>query len=222
MVRERPTGILVLAILHIVGGAFGLFGSCYAIALMAAATTSPATTPSTFATPQGGAGAPKGPPAPPSASEIMKYYEDHVPGYKAFTFAALAASTVLDVMLITGGIGLLRMQPWARMLSIVYAPLSILFHIVSFVYQLVYVVPATHELFSKHTNLGPMAPIMEASATIGAFLGQVVMIYPIVVLVMMLRRKTVAAFRGEAPPRTEESFEDDPWREPPPGDATMR
>jgi hypothetical protein len=64
---------------------------------------------------------------------------------------------------------------------------------------------------------------MEAATTIGVFLVQVVMIYPIVVLVMMLRRRTVAAFRGEAPSLTgEEAFEDDPWREPPPGDAITR
>jgi hypothetical protein len=210
MVRQRPTSILIIAILHFVGGGIGLFVSCYSVVIMAASavvSSTPAVTPS----PPGPAGRPTTP-APPSASQIMKYYEEHVPGYKAFTFAALAASSILDLMLLASGIGLLRMQPWARMLSLVYAPLSILFHLLSFAYQLAFVMPATHDLFSQMSAFGPMGSVMAVATDISFVLGLLVVIYPIVVLIILLRRSTVAAFRGETPRQSDEEFPDDPYR----------
>ena len=210
MVRQRPTSILVLAILHLVAGGIGIFGSCYSVVMLAASGASSSSTPAVTVSPTGPQGRPAAP-APPSASQILKYYEEHVPGYKAFTFAGLAVSTVLDLMLLTSGIGLLLMQPWARILSLIYAPLSILFHVLSFTYQLAFLMPATHDLFEGMSALGPIGPVMAAVTDIGFIFGLLVVIYPIVVLFILLRRSTVAAFRGEAPRQPDEEFPDDPY-----------
>lgn len=219
MVRQRPTAILVFAILHIVGGSLGIFASCYTIAMLGASWGTAATSAPAPAAPQQGPAIP----APPSASEIMRYYVDNVPGYGAFQFGGLGMSVLLDLLLLAGGIGLLKMQPWARVLSLIYAPLSILFHIVSFVYQLVLVVPATHDLFARNSSLGPLASLMEMFATLGVFASLLVIIYPIVVLVFMLRRSTAAALRGDIPAAdVEEALADDPWREPPRSDDFRR
>ncbi len=184
MARHRPTAILVIAILHIIGASIGILSSCYSVAMMGVAQAS-STAPSPAFTPP--PGAPQGQPTPPNAAQILKYYEEHVPGYTAFTFGSLAVSFLLDVMLLASGIGLLKMQPWARLLSLIYAPLSILFHILSFGYQLIVVLPASHDLFAQMAGLGPMGTIMEAAATIGAVVSFLIVVYPIVVLVIMLR-----------------------------------
>jgi hypothetical protein len=219
MTRYRPTAILVIAILHILGGGIGLFGSCYSIVIMGAAgmssTSAPAPPLSAPPLPPSNATSSRTPPAIPNTSQIMKYYEDHVPGYKLFTFAGLGVSFVLAVMLLASGIGLLKMQPWARRLSLAYAPLSILFHIISFVYQLILLMPVTHDLFAQISGPIPMGAILEVATNIGFVVGFLVIAYPIVVLVVMLRRSTVTAFRDEVPEaEAVDRFADDPWHEP--------
>ena len=130
---------------------------------------------------------------------------------------------LIDVMLLSAGIGLLKMKPWARTLSIVYAPISILFHIVTFIYQIVYVVPATREMYERYTAFAGFSSVMGFTMLAGVCLSLVVVVYPIVVLVIMLKRSTVAAFRGEAPvAETDESFEADQWPEPPRSDKFTR
>jgi hypothetical protein len=210
MVRQWPTSILILAILHLVAGGFGIFGSCYSVVIMATACS--ASSPATVVTP-----APTNQPgrpstsAPPSASQIMKYYEEHIPGYKAFTFTALAVDLVLDLMLLASGIGLLLMHPWARVLSLIYAPLSILFHVISFAYQLIFVMPATHDIFAQMSSVGPMGSLLAAITDISLIVSSLVIIYPIVVLILLLRPSTVSAFRGEAPSKTDEGIPDDSY-----------
>ncbi len=198
MVRQRPTSILILAILHLVAGGFGIFGSCYSVVIMATANSASSSATVVTPAPANPAGRPS-PTAPPSASQIMKYYQEHIPAYKAFTFSALAVDLVLDLMLLASGIGLLLMHPWARVLSLIYAPLSILFHVVSFAYQLIFVIPATHDLFAHMTGSGPMGTLLAAITDISLIVGFLVVIYPIVVLILLLRPSAVAAFRDEAP-----------------------
>ena len=215
MVRQRPTTILVVAILHIVGGSIGMFGSCYTVVTLGVAQASPAAPPTPTTQ--------RGPTAPPTTSELLKYCETHAPGYWAYQIGALVASFVLDIMLLAAGIGLLKMLPWARTLSIVYAPLSILFHIVSFVYQMIFLVPAMSEAYNQYPAFASLSSIMTIALYLGLGASLLVTIYPIVVLVIMLKRLTAAAFRGERVSQGEdESSEEDPWREPPRSDAFTR
>ena len=146
--------------------------------------------------------------------------DDHVPGYRAFTIVGLGLSFLLDIMLISGGIGLLSVQPWARWLSLVYAPISILVRIVSFVFQMVWVMPATKALYAKSMAASGFASMATVTSGIGLFVSLLIIIYPITVLVILLLPSTAAAFRGEIPVRAEEAGaeemdENEPWREPP-------
>jgi hypothetical protein len=212
MLRRRPTTILVIAILHLVGGSIGLFGSCYSLTILGAAQVTTAT-PAT----------PKGQATPPSTSEVMKYCATHVPGYWVFQVGSLTASMVLDIMLLTAGIGLLKMQPWARTLSVVYAPLSILFHVVSFIYQVVFLAPAMLEAYQQYPSMAAFSSIMGFALYAGLFASLLVTLYPIVVLVIMFRRSTIAAFRGEAASdEPTEPYGDDSWRDPPRSEAFRR
>jgi hypothetical protein len=212
MRRQRTTPILVIAILHLVGGGLGLILSlcgCGGLVMSNALSSAIPTVPQR----------PGQPPPPPNANEITKYMDDHVPGYRAFQFGSVALSLLLDVMLISAGIGLLSVQPWARWLSLAYAPLSILIRLVGFVYQLVWVTPAMESLYAQNPAMKGMSGILSASVGIGAFVG---LLFAITVLVIMLLPSTAAAFRGELPTREDDyeerelEEEDDPWREPPP------
>jgi hypothetical protein len=220
MPKYRPTPVLVIAILHLVGGGLGLFFSlCGCAGLLMGSAFSSFPMPTAPARP----GQPS-PPPPPGPGEVMKFYNENVPGYQAFTIGSLAVSFLLDGMLLAAGVGLLNMRPWARVLSLVYAPISIVNRLVAFVYQLVLVVPATEKLYAQNPALAGMSSFMSITSVLGLVVSLLFIIYPLTVLVILLMPSTAAAFRGEVPARAEDvsaegSYPDDPWREPPRSDA---
>jgi hypothetical protein len=218
--RQRTTPILVLAILHLVGGGLGLFVSLCSCGGLVMSNTLSSVVPTV---PQ----RPGQPSPPPSVNDVMKYYNEHIPGYRAFIFIGLALSFLLDILLLTGGIGLLNMQPWARWLSLVYAPISIVVRIVSFIYQIVWVMPATEALYAQNPALKGMSSFVTITGGVGSFLSLLFVLYPLTVLVILLLPSTTAAFRGEIPAREddfrdEQEFEEDSWREPPPRSDKFR
>ncbi len=217
MVRQRTTPILVLAILHLVGGGLGLIASlCGCAGLFMANSLGSISAPTFPARP----GQPAPPPPPPSPADTMKFYNDNVPGYRAFTIGSVALSMLLDIMLISGGIGLLNMQPWARWLSLVYAPISILVRIATFIYNLALVMPATNKLYAQNPAMAGMSSFVNVGTGIGLFVSLLFVIYPIAVVIILLMPSTAAAFRGDHPAgaddlSSEDYPEDDRWREPP-------
>jgi hypothetical protein len=214
MPRQRTNAILVIAILHLIGGGLGLVLTLCACGGLVFSNMAGSIVP-TVAT-QTKKGTDKTAP-PPSTSDIMNYYNDNVPGYRAFTYGGTGVDLLLDILLLAAGIGLLSVQPWARWLSLVYAPISILYHLGSFVYQLVLVMPATQKLYAQNPALQGMSSFLNVTTGIGLVVGLLWIIYPIVVTVIMLLPSTGAAFRGEMPTIPEDIEEDDArWREPPP------
>ena len=113
------------------------------------------------------------------------------------TYRVLAALAATAVKL-TAGIGLLRMKPWARLLSIGFAIYAIVFTILSMAVNFIFLLrPMLEEASHKH---GP-----EAAAAIGGAIGGTVggcfgVIYPILLLIFMTRPKVVAAFYPPAVP----------------------
>jgi hypothetical protein len=206
MIRKRPTAVLVLAILHLVGGTLGLLLTLCGGGFQLAGGGQ------MFA---GGPGGANQPPQAKSQQEFQKRFEKHLeaelPHQKAVTYTSLGLDLVLAVMLISGGIGLLSMQPWARVVSLVYAVLSILAKIFGLI-NLAFTWPVMSAFIEQEARRDPnlqmmasmMPPIMAVTAVVTALL----MIYPIVVLVILLRPPIVAAFRGEVPPPAEE---EEPW-----------
>jgi hypothetical protein len=216
MRRQRPTSILVIAILHLVGGGLGLlFALCGLGGIVLSSAVSSAV-PTAAARP--------GQPAPPpSYNDIMKFYDDNVPGYRAYTYGVLALDTVLDFMLLAAGVGLLTMKPWARWLSLIYAALSILYHLGTLTYSLALVIPATQKLYAQNPALSGMSGFLNFTSGMGVVMNLVLIIYPITVIIVMLLPATSAAFRGQLRPVVDELDQyDDRWQEPPASDKFHR
>jgi hypothetical protein len=224
MRRQLTTPILVIAILHLTGGTLGILGSICGTGSLLMMDSLGSLTPATMPTRPGQ-------PAPPplaSPNQLMKDLNDQIPGYRAFTVGSLGFSFLLDILLLSAGIGLLKVQPWACWLSLVYATLSILYHLGTFVYQLVWVLPATQAMYAKMGTPPGFSSIMTISSGIGIFVSLLFTLYPIAVLIVLLMPSTSAVFRGEVPARKEdlddedEALEDESWRQPPPRSDKFR
>jgi hypothetical protein len=127
---------------------------------------------------------------------------EHVPHYQAGVIAGLVALLVLGILLVTAGVGLIYMRPWARTLSLVYAPLSILNRVGNFVYWIVLLAPAMKAFYQQmarsNSGLDPTILIADKFIYLSLILGLVVVVYPVVVLVVLLRPSVAAAFRDQA------------------------
>jgi hypothetical protein len=188
VVKQRLTAVLVLGILHLVGGGLGLIvGLCGIVGQMfkqgMAAMIS--------AIPDPNGELPTG-----MITELLS-----IPEEQAVAWTDLVLGIVLSVLLIVAGIGLLSTRPWARILSLVYAPLSILDHVGFIVGTLLFVQPARQAVLEKYARNNPGLMPAGASDRIGpvleVFWAAVLLIYPIVVLVILNLGSVKAAFRGE-------------------------
>ena len=102
--------------------------------------------------------------------------------------------------------------------------MSILAHIGSFIYQIVWVMPATKALYSNVAMPGGLSSLVTFSSGIGIVFNLLIMTYPIAVLIILLLPSTSAAFRGtirkrrEEEEREDEEDDDDSWHDPPRSD----
>jgi len=136
-------------------------------------------------------------------------------------YASHAQYIVLSILLIISGIGLLKMAPWGRTLSFVYATLSILSNLALIVMTFMVSVPLVQEFADKLSTQGQEAQVMATFMKIGVYFGIILpvvsMIYPAIVLILLLRPSVAAAFRGQhvaaAPPgaASEHIEEDERW-----------
>ncbi|HZT82515.1 MAG TPA: hypothetical protein VFA26_19965 [Gemmataceae bacterium] len=191
MERYRPGGITAIAILHLIGGSILLLSSVCGGAMQLAGGQQ-AFTPATTA---------QSKQQKELQERMEKVLNEKLPGYKAIQYGQMGLSFVISVMLLTAGIGLLKMQPWARTLSIVYAIISILNHVFSIVYGFAFSIPATRELLREEAQRNPQvaqfSSIMEAALPLGIVVSAIFVLYPIVVLIVMMLPGTKAAFAGE-------------------------
>jgi hypothetical protein len=182
MRRDRPTVVLVMAILNFVLGGLGLCGMlCLAggIGLFAAAAGN----------------APPPPPGQPDFREMVEAFKS-VPGYIPFMIASLVVGLVVLIALIVSGFGLLSMRPWARWICIVYGVYAILSALVGLVYNLAVVGPALEEYARQHgpaaaDSTGMNNPIMNVFSTL------IGMAYGIALLIVMFLPHVSAAFAGK-------------------------
>jgi hypothetical protein len=193
MPRKRPTPVTVIAVLNLVFGGIGL--ACYlcvgaGILLLVMAFE------------QAAAQDPK----IRDLKEVLDSMSRHVPSLIPFTVGNLIFSLVMTILLVVSGIGLLRMQGWARVLSIFVAVATILEQIAGLVYRFTVLNPGLQawqrEFLAKH----PGAVIQEnplggqLSSAVGEILGIVLQLtYSIVLLVIMFTPTVVAAFRAPEP-----------------------
>jgi hypothetical protein len=174
----RPTVVTVLGVLNIVFGGLGLLTSLVNLIL-----------PNTPLYRQLGKGN--------MAIDFMNRSE----AFQSYMQVASILGVVGSVVLIVAGIGLLKMRPWSRPLSIAYAVFAIVSGIVGTVvtYQTVFV-PMIEQAAT------PQERIIATSASIGGIGGGFAgLLYP-VALIFLLLRKTVGAAFSQARAREPGAF----------------
>jgi hypothetical protein len=201
MKQSRPAVVVTIAILHLIGGGIGLvFGICGGIGLLVQGSLMKSLA---VANPQD------------LSVRLQKHLEQQVPHNIAAQYAGLGIDLVLSVMLLSAGIGLLSMRKWARTLSIVYAPISILvklFTLGFFLFVTWPVLSAFLDAEAKVTPPGPAATqitIAKVSAFAGVIFNSVLMVYPIVVLFVLLNPSVRAAFTQQSGARRDDEDADD-------------
>ena len=118
---------------------------------------------------------------------------------------AQVVGLALSVLLLLAGAGLLRLRPWGRTFTLVYAPVSILQSLFVLFYTMMYVDPATHEAFRQAPPANPQAAqAAEAAAQatavmttiIGIFSYLLVLAYPVTVAIVMQKQWEVSLRYG--------------------------
>jgi len=121
------------------------------------------------------------------------------PYYALWSKCAVPLGFLSIVLLLVAGIGLLRMEPWARKLSIVYGVYAILATVASTVVNIVFVVQPL--LSRASVTRGAYALPVALGGEIGTILaGLIALVYPVLLIVTMTRPHIAAAFRPPAPP----------------------
>lgn len=170
-VGRRPTSAVVFGVLNLVFGFLGLCGSGFAAFALVA--------------PVEAAG-------PNPALDVMK---DN-PAFYTYTMASLAVGLVATVALIAAGIGLLAYKSWGRTLSIWYGVYGVISVVVGTVVTYYFmVVPLMQQ--AQNVPNGPERAGMIGGAIGGVAGGCIGLIYPVALLIFMLRPSFAEALRKE-------------------------
>jgi hypothetical protein len=183
---ERPSAVLVVAILQICFGSLGLLGSlCGGGAQLAGG--------SQVFTPPAGAQ------APPDVDEMMSA---RVPYYTAFQAGGAVLGLISGTVMIVSAIGLLKLRPWARHLTIGYACYDIVSLILNFIFSVTVSLPVMNEVWAEMradpkfpAQAAPIMNITETLTTALIYAYPVFLVYPIALLVVMFLPHVREAFR---------------------------
>src|SRR5262245_52884108 len=107
MPQKRPTSVLVIAILHFVVASFGVCGLGLQLA-------------GSGGNPVGGLGGGGDAQQKKVNEEVQKAFEEKAPEAKVVEQVSMGMSLLFTCLLIAGGVGLLQMRPWGRLLSLLY------------------------------------------------------------------------------------------------------
>jgi hypothetical protein len=163
---QRPTAVTVFGILNIVFAALGFFGALASVMLFMAV-----------------AGTIKNP--------VIQLIHDN-PTYAAWMKISIVLGLLVSLALLAAGIGLLMLKPWARIVSILYAIYSIVMLIVGSVVNYFFLIqPLLQQAQQKQ---GPEAAGAVGGAIGGMFVSCFGLIYPVLLLIFMLRPNIKAAF----------------------------
>jgi len=160
---QRPTSATVLGILNLIFAALGLCGVGFAVIALAVIRNADAA---------GG--------RLPLSLKLMQNNEI----YRLFNIASIGLGGIFAVLLAVAGIGLLRVRPWGRTLSIVYGVYGVLMSIATVTINLAMFAPEL-KLAQQAADVQGTAEAM--SGMIGAGVnGCFGLIYPIALLGFML------------------------------------
>ncbi len=201
MNRERPVSVLVLAILHFVGGGLGLIVvlcAGFGLVMQANMARMP------------GAQQDLG-------SRLQQHLQQQVPAKQAADIGDVVLRLVLAFMLLAAGVGLLMMKPWGRYLSLVYAGLSILEKLVLLFVQFALVWPVADRFLQNEPQAQQPGFMTGFKITLfgAAFIQTAFIIYPIVVIILLCLPSVREAFSARPRRRDEddeEDWDDRDWR----------
>jgi hypothetical protein len=175
---NRPTSVTVFAVLNIVFGTLGVICTPFALVY-------------TFFAPQMQgfyANAGIASEMSTNAFEMMQ-----TPAYQTFMIVSTLLGTLVSALLIAAGIGLLKLRPWARWISIGYAVYAVLSLILGQVVSYFLITkPLLENIGSGPERMGMVGGLY------GGMIGSVCwLIYPVVLLIFMLLPSVKAAFRQD-------------------------
>lgn len=163
---KRPTPILVFGILNIIFAAFGAISVLMALILFNA--------------------------LPDSTNPVVQLIHTNA-AYRNWMKFSVGLGTVVIPVLLAAGIGLLKLKPWARVLSILYGICAIVMVFAGgFINYFFLVQPL---MAKAQTAQGPEAAGAMAGAIGGTFGSCLGLVYPILLLIFMFRPNIIAAFQ---------------------------
>ncbi len=166
-IMQRPASVTVFGILNIVFAALGIFALLASVALLAAVGAV-------------------------SDNPVVQIIQNN-PAFATWMKISVVLGLVVSGALLAAGIGLLKLKPWARTISIAYAIYSIVMLPLGTVVNYVYLTKPLLE--QAHQMQGPEAAGAVGGAIGGMFGGCFGLIYPVLLLIFMFRPNVVAAFR---------------------------
>jgi len=190
---QRPTAVTVFGILNLIFAGLGLCGvvlGVFALVIMA--------------------NLPEGEMPPNTQLELLKN-----PTYKAYSFAMIGVNSIATIVLAIAGIGLLKLRPWGRSLSIGYGAYAIIMQLVGLVVSFLFVVRPMMDAAEQGND--PQAQAQMIGGVVGAVFGGCFgLIYPVLLLIFMFRSNVKAAFGA----RTGDGYmmdipDDNPYANPP-------
>jgi multidrug transporter EmrE-like cation transporter len=130
-----------------------------------------------------------------STNPVVQTIHDS-PGYATWIKISIVLGIFVGVVLLAAGIGLLKLKPWARKLSIAYGIYAIVMILIGMVVNYLFLTQPMLE--QAHQKQGPDATVATGAA-IGGIIGGMFgscfgIVYPILLLIFMTRPKVVAAF----------------------------
>lgn len=169
----RPTSVTVFGILNLVFAGLGLCGTCVFAVQWSLVNAMP-----------------DQPPNP--VFELMKENQS----LYMFTIVSMGIGFVFTVLLGLAGFGLLKMRPWGRQLSIVYAVYTIIAAVVSSFANWAWMFGRLLEK-ADEMPAGPEQFVAIVTAYGTVFGGCFNVVYPIFLLIFMMRGSVVQAFRDQ-------------------------
>jgi hypothetical protein len=204
MKPKRPTVVTVLGIINIVFASLGLAGNlcCGVAVLVFAGVFNQAVQDPQFR----------------QMKDLIDGIQRAAPDLVTYFVSLIVLGTILSLSLLIGGIGLLKMKNWARVLCIWVAVLHLLVQAGHFVYDITVIQPAVaqaqQQLLAQAGAAAP-PPNPFGNIVLSGFSSIISVAYYIVLLVFLLQPRIAAAFHEQSLP---EASADEPRRddEPPP------
>jgi hypothetical protein len=171
----------------IFGAAVGLYSACSG--LMPLVGTAIGTTPTTSSGQQAGL----------IGFDLYGFIQQRVPSFYIFSAVSTAVWILVPFVLVATGIGILRMQGWARMASILCASVLVLATVANLAYTIALVDPVMADYYAEKAKAPGMAGLAVAADpslihAITIFSNLLMVIYPAALLIILNRSRIKAAF----------------------------